>query len=213
MSTAVPVHRGPRQEGSTGADPSPGSPAAVGPSVATERRLRRGSSAPSGGRTSVGAAGPAGHPPVLLLRACQDEVPAVLGGHGGQPDPGVGQNRVVGQYRWRRSRPPRRPQCCPLCCRQCCGQFRRCPARTTMVPDFVRLGFTAATPLPNQGFPARFLVARPAGNQSASFSVYISEATELHASSVRDEDNNCHHHHYRRRWAVSDGLRWEACAG
>ena len=28
-----------------------------------------------------------------------------------------------------------------------------------MVPDFVRLGFTAATPLPNQGFPARFLVA------------------------------------------------------
>ena len=27
-----------------------------------------------------------------------------------------------------------------------------------MVPDFVRLGFTAATPLPNQGFPARFLV-------------------------------------------------------
>ena len=28
-----------------------------------------------------------------------------------------------------------------------------------MVPDFVRLGFTAATPLPNQGFPARFLGA------------------------------------------------------
>ena len=26
-----------------------------------------------------------------------------------------------------------------------------------MVPDFVRLGFTAATPLLNQGFPARFL--------------------------------------------------------
>ena len=26
-----------------------------------------------------------------------------------------------------------------------------------MVPDFVRLGFTTATPLPNQGFPARFL--------------------------------------------------------
>ena len=29
-----------------------------------------------------------------------------------------------------------------------------------MVPDFVRLGFTAATPLPNQGFPARFLGER-----------------------------------------------------
>ena len=27
-----------------------------------------------------------------------------------------------------------------------------------MVPDFVHVGFTAATPLPNQGFPARFLV-------------------------------------------------------
>ena len=37
-------------------------------------------------------------------------IPAVPGGHGGQPDPGVGQNRAVGQYRWRRSRPPRRPQ-------------------------------------------------------------------------------------------------------
>ena len=70
----------------------------------------------------------------------------------------VGQNRAVGQYRWRRSRPPRRPQCCPRCGRQCGGQFQRRPARTTMVPDFVRLGFTAATPLPNQGFPARFLV-------------------------------------------------------
>ena len=26
-----------------------------------------------------------------------------------------------------------------------------------MVPDFVHVGFTAATPLLNQGFPARFL--------------------------------------------------------
>ena len=34
---------------------------------------------------------------------------------------------------------------------------QRRPARTTMVPDFARLGFTAATPLPNQGFSARFL--------------------------------------------------------
>ena len=44
---------------------------------------------------------------------------------------------------------------------QCCGQFGRCPARTTMVPDFVRLGFTAEIPLPNQGFPARFLESLP----------------------------------------------------
>ena len=40
------------------------------------------------------------------------------------------------------------------------GQFGRCQARTTMVPDFVRLGFTAEIPLPNQGFPARFLGVR-----------------------------------------------------
>ena len=98
------------RQGRQGADPSPGSPAAAGPSVAAERCLRRVSSAPSGGRASAGAAGPAGHPPVPILRACQDEVPAVPGGHGSQPDPGVGQNRSVRQYRWRRSRPPRRPQ-------------------------------------------------------------------------------------------------------
>ena len=35
-----------------------------------------------------------------------------------------------------------------------------------MVPDFVRLGFTAATPLPNQGFPARFL-AKVTGRKRA----------------------------------------------
>ena len=38
-----------------------------------------------------------------------------------------------------------------------------------MVPDFVRLGFTAATPLPNQGFPARF-PARKQGYKSAATS-------------------------------------------
>ena len=39
-----------------------------GPSVAAERCLRRVSSAPSGGGTPVGPTGPAGHPPVPLLR-------------------------------------------------------------------------------------------------------------------------------------------------
>ena len=39
--------------------------------------------------------------------------PAVSGGHRGQSHPGGGQNRAVGQYRRRRSRPPRRPQCRP----------------------------------------------------------------------------------------------------
>ena len=38
------------------------------------------------------------------------KIPGVSGSHGGQPDPGGGQNRVVGRYRWRRSGLPRRPQ-------------------------------------------------------------------------------------------------------
>ena len=45
----------------------------------------------------------------------------------------------------------------PRCCRQCCGQFQRCPARTTIVPDFAHVSFTAEIPLPNQRFPPRFL--------------------------------------------------------
>ena len=78
--------------------------------------------------------------------------------HGGQSHPGGGQNRAVGQYRWRRSRPPRRPNDV----RAVSPMRRPISARSgsdNYVPDFVRLGFTAATPLPNQGFPARFLVA------------------------------------------------------
>ena len=39
MSTAVPVHLGQRQEGTVGADPSPGGPVATGPGIATERRI------------------------------------------------------------------------------------------------------------------------------------------------------------------------------
>ena len=68
MSTALPVHRGPRPEGTQSADPSPGSPAAGGTSVAAKRCLRRVSSATGRGRASAGAAGPAGNPPVPLLR-------------------------------------------------------------------------------------------------------------------------------------------------
>ena len=103
----VPVHHGHRQAGTAGADPSPGSPVAGGPSVAAERCLQRVSSATGGGRASAGAAGPAGHPTVPLLRTSQDEVPAVPGDRGGQPDPGVGQHRAFGQCRWRRRRAPR----------------------------------------------------------------------------------------------------------
>ena len=101
MSTAVPVHLGQRQEGTVGADPSPGSPVAAGPGLATERRVRRISSAASGGGTQVGPTGSFGHPPVPLFRQGQDEIPAVPGGHGGQPDPGGGQGRPARRHRRR----------------------------------------------------------------------------------------------------------------
>ena len=39
MSTAVPVHRSQGEQGAAGADPSPGSPAAAGPSVAAKHSL------------------------------------------------------------------------------------------------------------------------------------------------------------------------------
>ena len=68
MSAPLPVHRGPRQEGSPGADPSPGRHVATGPGLAAKRRLRRVSSATGGSGAQIGAAGPAGHPPVPLLR-------------------------------------------------------------------------------------------------------------------------------------------------
>ena len=110
MSTAVPVHRSQRQEGTAGADPSPGRHAAGGPGFAAERRLRRVSSATRGGGTPVGPTGAVGDSPVPLFRQGQDAIPTVSGGHGGQPDPGGGQNRAVGQCRRRRGSPPRRPQ-------------------------------------------------------------------------------------------------------
>ena len=119
-----------------GADPSPGGPAAAGPGVATELEWPlRLPEAAGGGGTPVGPAGAVGHPASPLLRAGQDEIPAVSGGHGSQPDPGGRQNWAVRQYRWRRRRPQSSPQCCPRCCRQCCGQFQRRTPRTTMVPD------------------------------------------------------------------------------
>ena len=39
MSTAIPVHRSQGEQGAAGADPSPGSPAAAGPSVAAKHSL------------------------------------------------------------------------------------------------------------------------------------------------------------------------------
>ena len=56
---------------------------------------------PGGGGAPAGAAGPAGNPPVPLLRPRQNQVPAVLGCHRGQPDPGGLQSRSARRYRRR----------------------------------------------------------------------------------------------------------------
>ena len=56
------------------------------------------------------------------------------------------------------SRPPRRPQMLSaFVVANAAANFSAIAARTTMVPDFAHVGFTAEIPLPNQGFPARFL--------------------------------------------------------
>ena len=68
MSAALPVHRGPRQEGTAGANPSPGRHVATGPGLAAKRRLRRVSSATGGSGAQIGPAGPAGNPAGPLLR-------------------------------------------------------------------------------------------------------------------------------------------------
>ena len=67
----------------------------------TERCLRPISNAPGGGGTQIGPAGPSGYPPVPLFRTRQDEIPAVPGGHGCQPDPGGGETRTI-RLGWRR---------------------------------------------------------------------------------------------------------------
>ena len=66
--TAVPVHRSQGQEGTAGADPSPGRPPAGGTGVAAERRLRRISSRRVAVEHLVGPTGPVGPPPVPLFR-------------------------------------------------------------------------------------------------------------------------------------------------
>ena len=64
-------------------------------------RQRRVPSAPGSGGAPAGAAGPAGNPPSTLLRPRHNQVPAVLGCHRGQPDPGGLQSRSARRYRRR----------------------------------------------------------------------------------------------------------------
>ena len=61
--------------------------------AAAERRLRSVPAATGGGRAPTGSPGAVGHPAGALLRTGQDQVPAIPGGHGGQPDPAGQPNR------------------------------------------------------------------------------------------------------------------------
>ena len=66
----------------------------AGPRPAAQRGLCRVSAAPRGGGAPASASGPAGNPPVPLLRTCQNPVPVVPGRHRSQPDPRGRQSRV-----------------------------------------------------------------------------------------------------------------------
>ena len=68
-----------------------------GPRPAAQRGLCRVSAAPRGGGAPASASGPAGNPPVPLLRTCQNPVPVVPGRHRSQPDPRGRQSRVDGR--------------------------------------------------------------------------------------------------------------------
>ena len=81
---------------------------------------------------------------VSLLRPHQNPVPAVPGGHRGQPDPGGRQSRYDGRNRLRsqcRQRPGRWN-----------GQLRHRMARANLDPHPARIGLTDQIPLPNKGF-------------------------------------------------------------
>ena len=150
---ATPMHLGQGQAGTVGADPSPESPVAAGPGHATERRVRKLSSAASGVGTPVGPTGPVGHPLVLQFRAIQHEIPAVPGGHGGQPDPNGGGNGSVGQSLQRFQQLGH----CPYRGRRFRLYFHRCAVRQDIDTGLPCVHPTAQVHLPEQGFPARIL--------------------------------------------------------
>ena len=109
---------------------------AAGPRPAAERSLCRVSSTPSGGGAPAGPAGATGDSPGSLLRADQNPVSAVSGGHGRQPDPGGGQRGFDGRYWHRRPCRVRRH-------RQCCSQFWRNAARSDLAAGLANAGLSA----------------------------------------------------------------------
>ena len=90
VSAAARVRLRVIREGTIGATAPAGGFVAAGLCPAAERGLCRVPSVEGGGGAPAGAAGAAGDSPSPLLRADQDKIPDVPGGHGRQPDTGGG---------------------------------------------------------------------------------------------------------------------------
>ena len=149
FDAAVPVPGGKTGYGADGPAAPAGSAVTAGPRPAAQRGLCRVSAAPRGGGAPASASGPAGNPPVPLLRTCQNPVPVVPGRHRSQPDPRGRQSRVDGRNRLRPSQRRQSP-------RRWHRQPRRL-ARAIYDPHFARGGLTDQILLLNKGFPSEFL--------------------------------------------------------
>ena len=149
VPAAVPVPGGKTGYGADGPAAPAGSAVTAGPRPAAQRGLCRVSAAPRGGGAPASASGPAGNPPVPLLRTCQNPVPVVPGRHRSQPDPRGRQSRVDGRNRLRPSQRRQSPR-----------RWHRQPrhlARANYDPHFARGGLTDQILLLNKGFPSEFL--------------------------------------------------------
>ena len=156
FDAAVPVPGGKTGYGADGPAAPAGSAVTAGPRPAAQRGLCRVSAAPRGGGAPASASGPAGNPPVPLLRTCQNPVPVVSGRHRSQPDPRGRQSRVDGRNRLRPSQRRQSP-------RRWHRQPRRL-ARANYDPHFARGGLTDQILLLNKGFPSEFLGVCPRNN-------------------------------------------------
>ena len=157
MPAAVPVHRGQRQEGTQSADPPAGSPAAGGTSVAAERCLRRVSSATvvvehrlarlvQLGIRQSRYFGRVKTRFQLYLAATVANLTLVagkIGLSGSTGGGGAGHCVVLNDVHAVVANAATNSGAVRL------GQL--------WSRDFAHHSFTAATPFPNQGFPARFL--------------------------------------------------------
>ena len=162
FDAAVPVPGGKTGYGADGPAAPAGSAVTAGPRPAAQRGLCRVSAAPRGGGAPASASGPAGNPPVPLLRTCQNPVPVLPGRHRSQPDPRGRQSRVDGRNRLRPSQRRQSP-------RRWHRQPRRL-ARAIYDPHFARGGLTDQILLLNKGFPARLLACYDDTNDAVRLS-------------------------------------------